>query len=321
MKNRIASLLLAVVILVSLSMTGAAAEQTEPPEPEEPKSYTVDTESGIYAACQEAAQGINASQILVYDATADEILYTKTVEGGKLYPASITKLFTSYVALQYLDPAEVVKAGDELAMVQAGSSMAYIYRGQRVTVQMAVEAMLLPSGNDAAMILAAAAGRRIAGDESLAAGDAVKAFVAEMNRQAEALGFEKSHFANPDGYHVGCHYTCVNDMARIAKLALENETISKYMRYQADDVVYASGQNNHWENTNLLLQPASRYYRPDAIGMKTGSTSQAGFCLMSAFQVGESTLVIGIFGCPEENERFAGTIQLADACKAQWKNR
>lgn len=314
------SLLLLVVILLSVCNFSVLAAETEPPEqPEEtePKVYTVDTESDLYAVCDEIAQNLNASQVLVYDAGADEILYTRTVEGGKLYPASITKLFSSYVALQYMEPEEVITAGDELSLVQAGSSMAYIYKGQKVTVKMAVEAMLLPSGNDAAMILAAAAGRRIAGDENLSAEEAVKEFVAEMNRQAEALGFEKSHFANPDGYHVGTHYTCVNDMARIAKLALENPTISEYMRYLEDDVTYASGQTNHWTNTNLLLDPEGGYYRSDAIGMKTGHTSQAGYCLMSAFRAGDSTLVIGIFGCPDENERFKGAIQLVKACKEQ----
>ena len=184
---------------------------------------------------------------------------------------------------------------------------------------MVIEAMMLPSGNDAAMILAAAAGRRIAGDESMDAGTAVQEFVAEMNRQAESLGFEKSHFANPDGYHVGSHYTCVNDMARIAKLALENETISRYMRLHDADVTYASGQTNHWENTNLLLDPEGEFYRPDAIGMKTGHTRQAGYSLMSAFQNGDSTLVIGMFGYTDEKVRFQDTITLLKACRGELK--
>ncbi len=303
-------ILLLLAALLSMGSLTAAAEPAE-----ESKSYPVDTQSEVYAACQEIAQQIDASQVLVYDATHDEMLFTKTVPGGKLYPASITKLFSAYVALQILAPDDTVTAGDELSLVQEGSSMAYIYRGQTVTVEMAVEAMLLPSGNDAAMILAAAAGRRIAPSRELLSQEAVDVFVAEMNRQAAALGFEQSHFANPDGYHAGCHYTCVNDLARIAKLALEDPTISRFMQVFEADVTYASGQTNHWKNTNALLNPEAEFYRADAIGMKTGHTSQAGHCLMAAFRTEQRTLVVGIFGCSDILERFRAAGQLADACK------
>lgn len=324
-QKRAFAAILAMVLLVLCVMSGPVrATETESqetvPEVTEPKVYTVDTESEVYKVCEELSETLDATQILVYDTATDEILYAKTVDGEKLYPASITKLFSCYVALQYLQPEEIITAGEELELVAPDSSMAYIYKNQSVTVKTVVEAMMLPSGNDAAQILAAAAGRRISGDETLEAEDAVRAFVQEMNRMAEELGFEKSHFMNPDGYHVGAHYTCIKDMARIAKLALENKTISRYMRLLEEDVVYASGQTNHWKNTNKLLDPEGPYYRSDAIGMKTGRTSQAGYSLMSAFKNGDSTLVIGIFGCPDENARFRDSILLVKAVKDALRN-
>ncbi len=305
--KKTAALFLAVLMLFAVSAAAA--------EPDRKESYTVDPQSSAYLACQEAAADMQARQILVYDATNDALLYTLGGETAKLYPASITKLFSAWVALQHLTPEEEVTAGDELDLVQAGSSMAYIYFGQTVTVSMAVEAMMLPSGNDAALILSAAAGRRIAGDEDLPAQEAVAAFVDEMNRQAKALGFENSHFANPDGYHVGTHYTCAADMARIARLALENQTIAQYMKVHEADVTYASGQTNHWENTNLFLDPEEPFYRSDAIGMKTGNTRQAGSCLMSAFKVGSRTLVVGVFGYADGEQRFWDTIELVEAVR------
>lgn len=345
------AMLMIVVILASLGVGAAAAEPetapaTEPaatetvPEttasaetaPEETvpgetvaeeiipetKVYTVDTESEMYRVCDLMAEGMSFDQILVYDATNDEILYSRSNEGDKLYPASITKLFSTYVALQYLDPEEVLTAGDELSLVQPGSSLAWIGRGHQMYVKTVVEAMMLPSGNDAAMILATAAGRRIAGDESISAGEAVQVFVAEMNRMAQELGFERSHFSNPDGFHTGSHYTCLNDMARIAKLALENKTVSRYMRVHEDEVTFVSGQTITWENTNLLLDPEEGFYRSDAIGMKTGYTRQAEYCLMSAFKCTDGrTLVIGAFGYEDEYERFRDVIRLAKACKEQ----
>lgn len=316
MGNRIWKMLIQMILVISLVMcVPAAALATEETEPEKTMpAYEVDRESAVYQTCDALAEGMAAKHILVYDNTADTILYSKTQEGGKLYPASITKLFSCYVALQYLQPDELLTAGSELELVQEGSSMAYIYKKQQVTVEMAVEGMMLPSGNDAAMILAAAAGRRIAGDESLAPEAAVAEFVDEMNRQAESLGFEQSHFASPDGYHMGAHYTCVNDMARIAKLALENKTLCKYMGLFEDSVIYASGQSNHWENTNLFLDPEDGFYHPAAIGMKTGRTRQAGYCLMSAFRVGKRTLVIGMFGYDDEYARFRDTLKILYAC-------
>ena len=287
-----------------------------PAEPEQMHTYTVDSESEIYLLCDSLSEGLAFDQMLVFDATNNEILYTNSREGSKLYPASITKLYSAYVALQYLEPKDVLTVGDEVKLVEPGSSVAYLGKGQQLYVQTVVEAMMLPSGNDAAMVLAAAAGRKIAEDDTLSAEDAVTAFVHEMNRMAKELGFEKSHFANPEGWHSGSHYTCLNDMARIAKLALENKTISKYIRMFEDEVTSVSGHKFTWENTNLLLDEESGYYRGDAIGMKTGYTRPAGYCLMSAFRCNDGRkLVIGLFGYADENQRFRDTVKVAKACK------
>lgn len=301
-----ASLILALLLIPMPQVRAVEITQT---------SYEVDPSDGTYQACQAVAEQIDASQILVYDATADDLIYSKSVEGSKLYPASTTKLFSTYVALQVLEPETVITAGDELDLVKPGSSIAYISKGHQLTAEMLVEAMMLPSGNDAALVLAAGAGRAIAEDESLTGEEAVRVFVERMNETAQELGFEKSHFANPDGYHVGTHYTCVNDMVRIAKLALGNEIISQYMGVHEADVIYASGHSNHWINTNHLLDPESEFYYPGAIGMKTGHTNQAGYCLMSAFHKNGHTIVIGVFGYQESKARFWDVIKLLDACE------
>lgn len=307
---------LLVITLLSLTASVSATAFTEAVDTA-PESYTVDTNSAVYKICDELAQEMQARQILVYDTNTDTILYTKSVEGGKLFPASITKLFSTYVALQYLDPDTVVTAGDELDLVHEGSSMAYLSRGSQLQVEMLVEGMMLPSGNDAAMVLAAAAGRAIAQSETLAAADAVQAFVDEMNRQADALGFEKTHFSNPDGWHSGSHYTCLNDLARIAKLALENETIRRYMSLHRDETNFASGQYVIWENTNILLDPDGAYYCADAVGMKTGFTRPAGYSLMSAFTFEEGEIVVGLFGYTGKFDRFPDAIRLAAAAQDQ----
>jgi len=276
-----------------------------------------DPDTAIYQICERLAESTEARQLFVYHTGTNQMLYSQTVGNGKLFPASITKLFSTYVALQYLDPDAVITAGAELELVHEGSSMAYIGKGSQVRVKTLVEGMMLPSGNDAAMVLAAAAGRVIAQDENMTPEEAVNTFVDEMNRQAALLGFENTHFSNPDGWHTGSHYTCLNDLARISALALENETIRRYMGLARDETNFSSGQYVIWENTNLLLHREGGYYRSDAVGMKTGYTRPAGYCLMSAFDFEEGEIVIGQFGYVNKNNRFTDAINLIKAVKEQ----
>ena len=256
--------------------------------------------------------GLAAVQAVVYDTAAGASLYEKSNSSGKVYPASITKLFSAFVALQYMDAETLITAGSELDFVAADASVAAISRGQTLSVSMLVEGMLLPSGNDASYILATATGRKIAGDPELSPPEAVQVFVDEMNTVAKSLGLRNSHFMNPDGYHMGGHYSSIPDLLKIAQLALENPIISQYVDIFRDDVVYASGETNSWENTNELLNPDSDYYREDICGLKTGYTSQAGNCLISAFRREEGFVIIGVFGCKEPEQRFEDTITLIE---------
>lgn len=282
------------------------AEETKPVETEpERKTYEIDTTTKIYQECQKLYDSLKCDQILVYDPNNDKILYAYSREGEKLYPASTTKLYSAYVALQYLKPDDVVTVGDELDLVEPGSSLAYIGKGYTLYITTLIEAMMLPSGNDAAVVVSVAAGRKIAGDPQLEPKKAMQTFVAEMNRMAQELGFERSHFSNPDGFHVGSHYTCLNDMARIAKLALENPTIASHMKKSEAEVTALSGQQMKWKNTNLFLDKEQGFYRADTIGMKTGYTRQAQYCLMSAFNCGKGQkIVIGAFGSNDTYDRL-----------------
>ena len=294
-------------------------EETVPPEtdPPVPPLIEADPDTAVFQICEDILSDSEARFAIVYHTGTGQVLYAHAVGNGKLFPASITKLFTAYVALQYLDPDTVVTAGSELKLVEPGSSLAWIARGHQIKVKMLIEGMLLPSGNDAAMVLSCAAGRVIAQDPQMAAADAVQVFVDEMNRQAELLGFEMSHFISPDGWHTGSHYTCLNDLARIASLALQNETIRRYMKIGYHETNFHSGQAIAWENTNLLVLPGSGFYRSDALGMKTGYTRPAGYSLMSAFSFEEGDIVIGLFGYVDKTMRFDDAIDLYKAVRDQ----
>ena len=199
--------------LVETVPTTRPTETTHPPETVPPP-----TEPELEPVLEAAAAGMDGKSIFVYDVDSGKMLYCSTEKTDRLYPASITKLFTAWLALKHLEPDRVITVGEEVRMVGVGSSLAYISPGCRLTVEMLVEAMLLPSGNDAAYALAAAAGRVIAGEENLSAATAVQRFVAEMNQEAGRLGMDSTNFTNPDGYHTGAHYSCPGDLALIGAL-------------------------------------------------------------------------------------------------------
>ncbi len=264
---------------------------------------------------------ITASQYFVYDVAEETFLILSGEENERIYPASITKLFTCYVAMQYLEPDTVLTVGDEMEKVALGSSVARLVKGDQLTVAQLTEGMLLPSGNDAAYVLAVNAGRIISGNPNASVDDAVKAFMNTMNEQAKTVGMTGTHFSNPDGIHRTKHYTTFADLALLGKLSLENPTIMEMAKIAEDQVefVYTAPRENekpdtpapgHWKNTNYLVVPESEYYCPYATGLKTGKTPAAGNCLLTSFDYKGRILLIGVFGCPENIDRFVDTLQL-----------
>lgn len=250
-----------------------------------------------------------AQQYFVYDCKTDTFVTSSATPDERVYPASVTKLFTAYVALQYVQPDQQITAGDALDMVAWGSSVAELKKGDTLTAEQLVEAMLLPSGNDAAYVLAAEVGRIIDNNPNATAVAAVMTFMREMNSQAQEVGMTGTHFVNPDGIHSSDHYMSYADLCLLGELALKNETIMKYAKVASDKVTLSEGEVK-WENTNKIINPESEYYCPYAIGLKTGQTPTAGSCLLSAFRMNGQEWIIGVFGCPEETDRFDDTIQL-----------
>ena len=250
-----------------------------------------------------------AQQYFVYDCDAGSFLTISGEQSERIYPASVTKLFTAYIALQYLQPDTQITAGNALSMVAWGSSVAKIEMGDVLTVRQLVEAMMLPSGNDAAYILAVEAARVMADSPEMDAVYAVELFMKQMNQQAAAHGMTGTHFVNPDGIHDEQHYTTFADLAILGKLSMENEIVMQYAATPRETVTL-HGETIQWKNTNALIDPTTPYYCPYAVGLKTGQTPSAGSCLLSAFRYEGRELIIGVFGCPEEEDRFDDTLQL-----------
>ena len=250
----------------------------------------------------------------VYDATRDRLVYVK---GGDriIYPASTTKLLAILAALTVLNPHEIVTAGTELSLVDEDSSVAGVEEGQALSVQMLIEAMLLPSGNDAAYVLAAAAGERIS--EGVVSGaDAVPLFVAFMNEYGRSLGLVGTHFTVPDGLAFWDHYTTLEDMVLIGKAALACPIIRRFAATVHDRVTFESGQVREWTNTNPLLRPDSPWYRASVTGLKTGYLRHNS-CILLSVEAADSCYLVGLFGADNSDIRCADAAVIIDRLTAR----
>ena len=313
---------IALLLILGLLLSLGACQMTEKPgdageKPEEPAATTTAptteaTKPPITWMTFPEDRQLTAQQYFVFDCETAEFLVISGEESERIYPASVTKLFTAYVANQFLNPDREITVDTAMDYVYPGSSVAELKKGDVITPRRLVEGMLLPSGNDAAYVLA------------IGAKGSPEAFVEEMNAQAKLLGMTGSHFANPDGIHEENHYMTFRDLALLGMLALEDPIIMEYAAVASETVTIpngsatvsgggataATGDTHEWKNTNALIHKDSEYYCPYAIGLKTGQTPSAGSCLLSAFEYDGSTYIIGVFGCPQVDDRFADTLQL-----------
>lgn len=298
--------------------TLATTEPTTEPETTEPETTEPPTEPPTEPADTTPPEQLEltAQKAFVYDCSEGVLLYAGGDPTEQAAPASLTKLMTALVALKYLDEDTVVTVGEEVTWIDPNSSIAALQSGNRLTVRMLVQGLLMQSGNDAAYTLAVAGGRAISGEPELDRQQAMGVFVDAMNRQCREMELVNTHFMNPDGIDEDGHYSCVSDLIAISLLAMENETILEYCGMASDYVIFESGEDYVWQNSNYLLHEDLSFYHPEVIGLKTGSTELAGKCLISAFrQDSGRTLLIGVLGSTGDGERYTDTITLYDLYK------
>lgn len=236
---------------------------------------------------EKGPQDIIAKGAVLIDQDSGRVLVDDNAQ-QRLYPASTTKIMAALLVIEKGNLDDVVKVGEEVRNLKSDGSKAGLKPGQRISVRNLVRGLMLPSGNDAAYTLAVYVARRVKHDNQLSVQEAVNFFVRMMNSRAKELGANNTHFANPHGYHDDNHYTTPYDLAKIARQAMKYE----FFREVVDTEKYSftqSGRDSRkskglmvWKNTNELIDPHSRYYLPSATGIKTGHTTPAGYCLVSA---------------------------------------
>lgn len=203
----------------------------------------------------------------------------------RMYPASLTKIVTAIVTLNKIQDIGLTTSMSQESydiLLGSGAQVAGIKVGDTLSVEQLLYLTLVHSACDATEMLA----EYVAGSR--------EKFVVMMNEYAASLGCENTNFTNPDGLHDENQYTTANDLLKITLDALKNDTfvkISETKQYEYDGMMYY--------HTNLMLQPGYlSYYYPYAEGIKTGSTSEAGYCVITkASKDGYNYLAV-VLGAP-----------------------
>ena len=230
---------------------------------------------------------------------AKAVVYEKNAD-QRSYPASTTKIMTFIITAENVadwDQTTVTVRQDVIDGLDPESTVMGLssHVGEQVSVRDLLYGLMLPSGNDAALVLADYVG------------DGIPGFVAKMNAKAAELGCKDTHFANPHGLYDPDHYTTARDMAIIAKYAM---TLPGFMDV-CNTVYYTPEGFDTLHNTNYMLDEEEEggvYYYPYTRGIKTGYLDEAGKCLVtSSDKDGDQYLCIclGADYSFEENVNYA----------------
>ncbi len=246
-----------------------------------------------------AEMNLPVKSALLMDVTTGTVLYEQDAH-IPLPPASVTKVMTMLLIMQAIDSGKIhwddtVTASEEAAA--KGGSQIYLKAGETMSVRDMVKSIAVSSANDCACAMA----EHLAGSES--------AFVQQMNETAQALGMDDTHFVNCTGLddeeEAKDHRTSAQDIAIMSRELLKNHPdIKKYTTIWMDTV-----RNGTFglSNTNKLV----RFYN-GATGLKTGFTSQAGYCLSASAEREGMELVAVVMGAETSQNRFSACKQMLD---------
>ncbi len=244
-----------------------------------------------------ATPSVEAAAAILLDADYDEVLYEYNADARR-YPASITKVMTGLLTVEAIDRGElsmdqVVTLGDTLYMgIGEGGSSQGLKTGEMLTVRDLLCCALIPSANEACNALAVA----VAGD--------IPTFVARMNSRAQELGMTNTHFTNTHGYHDDNHYTTARDISRMCREAMKHpdfRSIVSSKSYVVPETNLHAKRELH--DTNAMVSNfrtgsgdgAKLLYRY-AVGIKTGFTPEAGYCLASAAEKDGRLMIAVLLG-------------------------
>jgi len=246
----------------------------------------------------------------IADANTGKILWGHDANKS-LDMASTTKIMTAYLVLKEAqeNPATLEETVTFSARADnTRGSTAGIRMGESLPVKELLYGLMLPSGNDASVALAEHFGGRLRSTRKSRTVPSYDQFIVRMNQAAEQLAMAKTRFVNPHGLTAEGHQTTASDLIRLAHQAMQLPTFRKYVatRQHGCTLTDRSGvqRNVIWKNTNRLL--AIKGY----LGVKTGTTTAAGACLVSCSQRGNRQLLMVVLGASSSDARYTDSRNL-----------
>ena len=268
-KRRLFSLFLSFALLLPLfSLTSADAYE----------DFTLDAKAG-----------------LLIEADTGEILYEKNAHQEN-FPASLTKVMVALLVFEAIDEGKIALTDSVTATESAfeglssDGSTANIVPGETMTVEQLLNCMLIVSANEACNILAEA----VCGEGN------ISQFVQRMNERAAALGCENTHYVNTSGLHDPDHYTTAWDIYLITRALMPYEKFMEICNSKSAEIAETDHNQRHvLHSTNRLISNWRElgYLYRDAQGIKTGSTEESGYCLVSSAKRSGRRLVAVVLGC------------------------
>ena len=240
---------------------------------------------------------------VLLETSTGKVLYGKN-ENEKLYPASTTKILTAIIAIEHYNLTDKITANKSaITAIPSGYSNAAIQPGESLTVEELLQLFLIHSANEVGYIFA----EDISGS--------IDNFANLMNKKAIEIGCKNTHFTNPSGIHDVEHYSTAYDMALIAQYCMKNTTFRNIVSMTSCTIQPTDKyEKRYFKNTNDLLDSKSKYYYENAIGIKTGFTTQAKNCLIAGSKKDNMELITVALGAEATADgrsgRYVDTINL-----------
>ena len=242
----------------------------------------------------QASMSIDCKSAILMEAETGKVLYSQNQDQA-LPPASVTKIMTLLIVMESIEEGRI--SYDDIVVASAnacsmGGSQIYLEQGERMSVEDLLKSVIIASANDAAVALA----EHVAGTE--------EEFVKAMNDKAKELGMKNTCFENTNGLDdtTQNHLTSAMDIAIMSRELIKHKKITEYSSIWMDTI-----RNGAFglTNTNRLV----KYYE-GATGLKTGSTSKAGFCVSATATRNGMTLIAVVMGSSSRDARNSAAVAL-----------
>lgn len=263
-----------------------------------------------------AAQGVTqdfeilSESAVLINADTMEVLYAKN-ENARMYPASTTKMLSALLVAENLKLADIITAPANYKNPDPEGSNIAIDQNEKLSVEQLLNASLVASANDAIDILS----------RNVDFGS--KSFVEVMNKRAYELGAINTHFVNPHGLHSPEHYTTAKDLAIIGAEVMKNPLIREIVikpEYIIPPTNKKKEERNYLKTTNWFIRDngntmdfrgaAIRVKDENIIGIKTGYTEEAGYCLVSEIEVDNRHFIAVVLNSPNRLQSYVDSKNL-----------